>query len=275
MYSITYIITRDCNTVCNNCPIKKESKSMTAETFFNVSAVLLSDKLNDFNTVKFFGGEPLLNFKLIRQGYNFLKKHKNNLKFEIGTNGILLDYEKYSWLYDKEDIQLNFNAAFAPGEYCFKLKNAMWNLCIQPDNPEAAIQTVYSLAGKALAAGHRINLLPAVYCVWNSDQLYRLGCVLCKIVSFLDEKGVIIENRTRKGDIPLFNDGLTVDTDGTVYTSNICLSDIPKSLQEKVKYKIGESVYQITKSDLISVYGMDKIASSYAVGYYLEKYACS
>ena len=275
MYSVTYLITRDCNTICNNCPVKKESKSMTAETFQNVSAVLLSDKINDFNIVKFFGGEPFLNFELIKYGYDFLKKRKKNIHFEIGTNGILRDYEKYCWLSEKQDIQLNFNAAFTPGEYCFKLKNAIWNLCIQPDNPELAMQTVYSIADKALAAGHRINLLPAVYCVWNPDQLHRLGYVLRKIVSFIDKKGIVIENRTRKGTIPLFNDGLTVDTDGTIYTSNICLSDIPKTLKEKVKYKTGTSIYKITKSDLISVYGMDKIASSYAVGYYLEKYACS
>ena len=187
----------------------------------------------------------------------------------------MLNYEKYRWLSEREDIQLNFNAAFAPSEYCFKLKNAIWNLCIQPDNPEAAIQTVYSLSDKALAAGHRINLLPAVYCVWKPEQLFRLGYALRNIVSFLDKKGIPIENRSRKGNMPLFNDGLTVDTDGTVYTSNICLSDIPKTLKEKVKYKFGASVYQITKSDLISVYGIDKIVSSYAVGYYLEKYACS
>ena len=56
MSVITYIITRNCNALCDNCPVKKESKSMTAETFQNVSAVLLSDKITDFNIVKFFGG---------------------------------------------------------------------------------------------------------------------------------------------------------------------------------------------------------------------------
>ena len=76
MCILNYIITKKCNALCNNCPVKKEEKTMAAETFFKVSAVLLSDKLNDFNTVKFFGGEPLLNFKLIQQGYSFIKKKK-------------------------------------------------------------------------------------------------------------------------------------------------------------------------------------------------------
>ena len=62
--------------------------------------------------VKFFGGEPLLEYDLLRQGYSFLKENGFAGTFEVGTNGILLEDDIISWLSERPDIQVNLNAWF-------------------------------------------------------------------------------------------------------------------------------------------------------------------
>jgi uncharacterized protein len=52
--------------------------------------------------VKFFGGEPLLNWDLIKQVVDYVEKKKktvkNNINFTISTNGVLLDQKKIDFM---------------------------------------------------------------------------------------------------------------------------------------------------------------------------------
>lgn len=73
-----------------------------------VDFYLASRKQTDEISIGFYGGEPLLNFKVIQQCCHYAreaerKSGKNRrLRFSITTNGTLLDDEKISWLIDQE-----------------------------------------------------------------------------------------------------------------------------------------------------------------------------
>lgn len=55
--------------------------------------------------VGFYGGEPLLNFKLIKECVNYIhEKYSNNVYYLITTNGSLLDKEKSNWLMDNDFV---------------------------------------------------------------------------------------------------------------------------------------------------------------------------
>ncbi len=85
--------------------------------------------------VDFFGGEPLLNFDVIKQTVTFAreleKKHNKNFRFTITTNGVLLDDEVINYINSEMDnivISLDgrpdvndFNRKKLSGEGCYDL----------------------------------------------------------------------------------------------------------------------------------------------------------
>ena len=270
MDCISFVITRRCNAACQGCPVRKEYISMTPAVF-EKAAGGLHFCLAHASKVKFFGGEPLLEFSVVRHGYDYLKENGFGGTFELGTNGTLLDACSAAWLADRPDMQVNFNAWFPPSANAAKIKNAIWNICIPPENPSLAAEKLVSLQ-KFLGRGpHRINLLPAAYCLWKPEQLALLDSELRSIMSFIREKGLFLENLRRSGASPLFNDGPAADADGKLYISNICLAGMPAEMMEKFRYVPGKK-RAVSVRDLINVFGMKKIASSFAASRILQKH---
>lgn len=247
---------------------------MSPEILKKVSGDVFSRFFDETDTVKFFGGEPLMNFSLICYGYEYLKQQGFRGKFETGTNGTLLDREKAEWLSGRKDMQVNINAAFGWNKNAGIIRNAIWNFCISPDKPEKTLDMIYMLAPYIADSGHRVNLLPAFYCEWLPRQLQKLSFVLEKCMEYLDKMNIILENKERSGSIPLFNDGPAADCDGTVYSSNLCLADIPETVKEKIKFSPIKENYYPGISDLIEIYGRKKIISTYAAGEILNRYVC-
>lgn len=227
--------------------------------------------------VKFFGGEPLLEYDLLRQGYSFLKENGFAGTFEVGTNGILLEDDIISWLSERPDIQVNLNAwfdnaAIMLGRKGYKsLQNVIWNLCIYPKNPNLAFERMKKIHSILGGEGHRINLLPAAYCLWNPRQLMELDNAIRTIFVYIGDNGLVLENVTRNGNTPLFNDGPAVDTDGTIYVSNVCLADMPASVRKGLVFNPDRN-RDLSNRDLINIYGFDKIAATYAASRIMSKY---
>lgn len=102
--SITLYLTSNCNLRCVYCFDDKEGCSdcvYTKNSFMNVDFAkktldLIIKNYNDFipNSKKiklnihFFGGEPTLNFKTIKEVVNFLENKKINSTYWISTNGV-------------------------------------------------------------------------------------------------------------------------------------------------------------------------------------------
>jgi len=97
-----FFMTRECNLDCKYCYIDKKPKSYMTEdiAFKGVDTLLKNSK--EKAKISFFGGEPLLNFGLIKETVKYAEKkalEKNiKIRFSIATNGTLLTKERIDFL---------------------------------------------------------------------------------------------------------------------------------------------------------------------------------
>ena len=105
--------------------------------------------------VKFFGGEPLLNFALVRFGVSYLRSLGFSSAFEVGTNGLLLDGARLAYFRARPEIQLNVNASFGVKKAFLGLPNLIWNLCVLPDAQGEAVALLRRIAGLSKRARPR------------------------------------------------------------------------------------------------------------------------
>ena len=108
MYSMTLNVTEDCNFRCSYCAYSgsynkqriHKKKNMSFE-IAKLSIDYFLTKISDLNKIKqiplvkaigFYGGEPLLCYKLIKNCIEYVKKNYSheNVSFVITTNGTLL-----------------------------------------------------------------------------------------------------------------------------------------------------------------------------------------
>lgn len=103
--SLYLLVSGDCNLSCNYCyagggDYGRPVRSMSFETLEAALRALLPR--NGQLVVSFFGGEPMMNFQLIRQavalGTQLGKERDTEIKFTLTTNGTLLDTEQLDFL---------------------------------------------------------------------------------------------------------------------------------------------------------------------------------
>ncbi|MAT42441.1 MAG: hypothetical protein CL609_08880 [Anaerolineaceae bacterium] len=100
--SVMLTVTEACNLRCKYCyeafkPQRNMSFQIAQET---INRFMKMDDGFDFVEFDFFGGEPLLNFKLIRDLVDWFHTQRWNKRhvFYIGTNGTILTDEIKNWL---------------------------------------------------------------------------------------------------------------------------------------------------------------------------------
>ncbi|OZV10705.1 thioether cross-link-forming SCIFF peptide maturase [Tissierella sp. P1] len=101
-------VAHDCNLKCSYCfasqgDFKGERSLMSLEVGKKALEYLVKNSGSRRNLeVDFFGGEPLMNFNLVKDLINYgrelEKKYNKNFRFTITTNGILLDDEKIDYI---------------------------------------------------------------------------------------------------------------------------------------------------------------------------------
>ena len=106
-------IAHDCNLKCNYCfasqgNFKGEKALMTSEVGRKSIEYLAKNSGSRRNLeVDFFGGEPLMNFELVKElvdyGRSLEEKYNKNFRFTITTNGVLLDDEKIEYINENMD----------------------------------------------------------------------------------------------------------------------------------------------------------------------------
>ena len=106
------ITNENCNLNCTYCYEHHKTDSLMS---FETAKLIIDNELatsNDGETyeIEFFGGEPFLNFKLIKEIVEYVKSTYSHLKvyFNASTNGTLIHGEIKEWLLNNKDI-------FAPG----------------------------------------------------------------------------------------------------------------------------------------------------------------
>lgn len=109
MYNITLEINQRCNLRCKYCYLgDKNEKKMTYDTGCKALDIAFSEikKHKDHKlSISFIGGEPLLDFQLIKDLVEYCDKKNESLKYEIGysitTNATITSEEIADFLCDK------------------------------------------------------------------------------------------------------------------------------------------------------------------------------
>lgn len=174
-----------------------------------------------FPRIKFFGGEPLLNWPVIYALVEHYHRINKNISFQISTNGMFLDSEKITYLKRRPEVEVTLSFRSKNGA---ELPNS-WFTMVLTQNQSA--EEVISRMRILLRDGYRqFNFLPAYFSLWTSEELKGLERVLHslrKLFFGLWDQGVPcrIRNSEILSPIPLYNAALTVDTDGSVYSSSL------------------------------------------------------
>ena len=97
---VILVITEACNLNCIYCfEHSKSNKSMDFSTAKKIIDYEFSNRNWDYYEIQLMGGEPLINFDLIKKldYYIFETCKKNNARIFIVTNGTLMNQEKQKW----------------------------------------------------------------------------------------------------------------------------------------------------------------------------------
>ena len=100
--NIALLLTEDCNFRCEYCFIKKNPNKIDWGTIVDTLSWLSGqNSKNERLSVNFFGGEPMLEYDLIKKTVLYAEKeYEDNFKFSITTNGSLFDEEKLDFFED-------------------------------------------------------------------------------------------------------------------------------------------------------------------------------
>lgn len=101
-------VSHDCNLKCKYCFASQgdfggEKEMMSFEVGKKAIDYLIANSGNRRNLeIDFFGGEPLMNFDVVKElvayGRKVEKQHNKNIRFTITTNGVLLDDDKIDYI---------------------------------------------------------------------------------------------------------------------------------------------------------------------------------
>lgn len=102
VYELCLIPTERCNLRCVYCLVNKDRGHVMSYEVAKeaVDEMLAVPHVFDYYKVSFMGGEPFLNFPLIRNIYAYIQDtyNKKDVRFEIVTNGTLFNDEIRRWL---------------------------------------------------------------------------------------------------------------------------------------------------------------------------------
>lgn len=113
--NITFWVTEKCNLACKYCYVHKQPKTMTLETA-EQTIKYFTDKFDETVAagkrinVALHGGEPLLNFDVIRYIVETLKeRYDGHIIFTMTTNGTVFEKDIYDFIKGKVQISVSID----------------------------------------------------------------------------------------------------------------------------------------------------------------------
>ncbi|MCD7954392.1 MAG: 4Fe-4S cluster-binding domain-containing protein [Lachnospiraceae bacterium] len=111
MRELMLVLTESCNLACRYCYEKQEGHGLDFESAKKIldkelSSVSELPAVSDSRVqISFFGGEPFLNFSVMRQVYEYVEKEYGecDVTYAATTNGTLIHGEIQKWLKERKD----------------------------------------------------------------------------------------------------------------------------------------------------------------------------
>lgn len=231
------LVSRRCNLRCGFCRVDFIGRDMPWEVARTAVDRYLTEwgPKDETPRVKFFGGEPMLNFDVVRRTVEHVRARRPDARFELPTNGAGLDADALGYFASRPAVEVTVSqpvagAAALPGIYYTVVLD-------RGGRPEFALARL----GELLRMGYRrFNFLPAYYVPWRDEQLADLRtsfAALRRLFEGLRSRGeaVDVKNLRVWSPIPLYNDALTVDVDGTLYASNMVQCEGMEKYRERLR----------------------------------------
>jgi len=105
MIKLQIVVTEKCNLNCSYCYMNNNNTYLTRETFMEFYESLPSNQ--DFS-IDFFGGEPLLNFDIIKFITETVKNDTRFKELSLFSNGLLITQEMVDYISDN-NIQFHWS----------------------------------------------------------------------------------------------------------------------------------------------------------------------
>lgn len=102
MKAIMLILTENCNLACRYCYECSENQNMTFQTAKEIIDDEMQNEIQEKFKIFFFGGEPFVNFEVLKQIYVYAEQFYSNRveKYAVTTNGTLVHGPVREWLYE-------------------------------------------------------------------------------------------------------------------------------------------------------------------------------
>lgn len=199
--------------------------------------------------VRFFGGEPLMNFTVVKDVVAYAKKRakreKMEVEFDLTTNGMLIDDAVMDFFKKTPEMRViisldgdartqnanrkmkdlktdSYKNILTYKDRLIVLPNVTVNMVIAPNQVRNFYENFlynYHLGFR------RFNFLPAYFTAWGKNELELLASGFKKIIGFLRaHKDVSVKNEEIVSAIPFFNSGFVVDCNGDLFDTNLTLS---------------------------------------------------
>ncbi len=257
--NLILVITHFCNLECSYCPVIKERKAINKRTAELAADIFLSYGNKDKH-IRLFGGEPLLEFNLVKETVNFAKAKaaikRKKITFDLSTNATLLNDAMFKFFRKNPELELIISLdgdrhshtlnrvsldksqdAYAKIieniHQIHNLPNVTINQVVCPNQ----VKLFFSNFRHILSLGFkRFNFLPAYFIHWKASELKVLESEFKKIAGLIkDRADIYVKNLFLLSETPLFNNGFVVDYNGDIFPNNLVLSKLYAHLGPQLK----------------------------------------
>lgn len=243
--TLTFNASRKCNLKCTYCYENEEFRKMNDMPFEIAKKAIdtfFTNKLTDWNII-FTGGEPMLNYSLIKDVVKYVANQGLKVNIKIKTNGTLLDDEEKMDFFIKNNIiiQLSIDGGkiahdthrkYANGKGSFETVNKVIrrliekgygeNLSISGTLSHQTIEFINDSYANLNSYGVPYDLKPPMAnskpeMVLDKKDFMVFNSAIAKNTNQIKVKGKLLlnnENKYRCG-IGLWN--ITIDVDGKIY----------------------------------------------------------
>lgn len=253
------ILTYDCNFRCTYCDIYKRKEIMSDATFKQTLSFFQALDMT-IDKMKFFGWEPLLEERKIRTTIEVLWESIDN--YFVTTNASILTNSMIEFAQchnlhitvsldgDQTTTEENRKSLSGKSLYTLSLKNSMQASEYLRVNQVITSKTAYKMYDNFLFLYNMwfrsFNFLPEYYREWSKEWLMNLIWSILQIKEFIKDHPISLINAENYSPTSFFNIGIVVDTDGSIYGTNLMLSGDFESYKQDLK--IGSVYSGITKN---------------------------